>query len=102
MEKSVLIGDAHHTENYSKIGSAASMKAFKKMLEFGFFMKILQNLNTHWTSDSKTSAMKYTNRPGKFSQLQSAHASFLLAFIKEGIFKSLMSSMSRPDKFIPK
>ena len=108
MTKNALIADVCHMENThphrpmleqsyqpncSKIGFAASMKAFKKMLEFGFFMKILQNLNTHWTSDSKTSTMKYTNHPGKFSQLQSAHASFPLAFIKEETSKLLMNSI---------
>lgn len=108
MEKSVLIGDAHHMENTllhqlmpeqnyrlncSRISFVASMKTFRKMLESGSFMKTLHNLSTQWTSDSKTSTMKYTNHAGKSSRLQSAHVSFLLAFIKEETSKLLMNSI---------
>jgi hypothetical protein len=110
MEKNALIADACHTENmhphqpmleqrywlsYSRTGSAASTKALRKMPEFGFLMKTQQILNFHQTLDLKTSIMKNSKNPEKFSQLQLVHASFLSAFIKEETSKSPTSFITQ-------
>nr|BAD33865.1 hypothetical protein [Oryza sativa Japonica Group] len=77
--------------NYSRNGSVAFMKASRKMLEFGSLMKIQQTLNSHRTLDLKMSIMKDIKSPGKSSQLQLAHASFLSASIREETSKPLMN-----------
>jgi hypothetical protein len=79
----------------SRIGSAAFMRVFKKMPGSGFLIKTQQTLNFHQTSDLKTLIMKDTKKPGKFSQLQSAHAFYLSAFIREETFMSLMNFTTR-------
>jgi hypothetical protein len=110
MTKNALIADVCHMENThphqpmleqsyqpncSKIGSAVSMKAFKKMLEFGFPMKIQQTSSSHKISDSKTLIMKDSKHPEKSSQLQSVHAFFQSASIKEETSKPLMNSITQ-------
>jgi hypothetical protein len=90
-----LMLEQSYQPNCSKIGSAVSMKAFKKMLEFGFPMKIQQTSSSHQILDSKTLIMKDFKHPEKSSQLQSAHVFFQSASIKEEIFKPLMSSITQ-------
>ena len=110
MGKNAPIVDAHLMENMpphqpmqeqsyqlncSRTGSAAFMIVFSKKLEFGSSMKIQHFWKIRWTSDLKTSTMKDTKSPEKSFQLQSAHASFLSAFIREEISRFLMSFIIR-------
>jgi hypothetical protein len=59
-------------------------------------MKIQQTSSSHQISDSKTSIMKDSKHPEKSSLLQSPHAFFQSASIKEETSKPLMNSISKP------